>query len=113
MGAWKSLFDRMREKKDELQRKAVKKAARTAIDSAGKAVERVLFGKLDDDEGEKLAEAEQEKPDPFAKLKAAEAEKKEREREEKLRAKERARARDQLEKDVDADLAELKKKLGK
>ena len=111
MGSWKSLFDRVKEKKDELQRKAVKKAARTAIDSAGKAVERVLFGKLDDDEDEKAAEPE--KPDPFAKLKAAEAEKKEREREEKRRTKERAAEKEQLERDVDADLAELKKKLGK
>lgn len=85
MGDWKDFLDRIADKRDELARKAVKKAARTAIDSAGKAIGRVLFGKLDDDEAKTPPE---EPPDPFAKLKAAEAEKKEqerREREEKKR----------------------------
>ncbi len=84
MGDWKDFLDRIADKKNDLARKAVKKAARSAIDSAGKVIGRVLFGNLDEDEAGKPPE---EKPDPFAKLKAAEAEKKEREREEKLRAK--------------------------
>jgi hypothetical protein len=81
---WKDLLERVSDKTSELRRKALKKAARTAIDSAGKVVGRVLFGNLDDDE---TKPAEEPKPDPFAKLKAAEAERKEREREEKRRAK--------------------------
>jgi hypothetical protein len=78
MSLWSSLAERMREKRDELARKAVKKAAQTAVDSAGKAVgsvgkaiSRAFFGE---------DESNAAKPDPFAKLKAAEAEKKERER---------------------------------
>jgi hypothetical protein len=86
VGDFKDFLDRIADKRNELARKAVKKAARTAIDSAGKAISRVLFGNLDDDDEAKNP-AEAEMPDPFAKLKAAEAEKREREREEKRRAK--------------------------
>jgi hypothetical protein len=71
MGVWKSLVDRMKDKRDELARKAAKKAA----GSVGKAIEKALFGDLDEKD-----EISEEAPDPFAKLKAAEAEKKERER---------------------------------
>jgi exonuclease VII large subunit len=117
MGVWKSFVDRMKDKREELQRKAVKKAAQTALDSAGKAVdlagkavERALFGNLDDDDDAKKGAPPP--PDPFAKLKAREAERKEQEREEKRRAKE-AKARElRLEKEVDSDLAALKKRLG-
>jgi hypothetical protein len=84
VGDLKDFLDRIADKRNELARKAVKKAARSAIDSAGKAIGRVLFGNLDDDE---TKPAEEQKPDPFAKLKAAEAEKREREREEKRSAK--------------------------
>ncbi|HEY5241712.1 MAG TPA: hypothetical protein VIJ22_09615 [Polyangiaceae bacterium] len=84
MGVWKSLVDRMKDKRDELARKAARKAAQTAVDSAGrlvggvgKALERALFGDLEDNSE---APAEKAPADPFAKLKAAEAEKKERER---------------------------------
>ena len=84
MSLWSSLAERMRENRDELARKAVKKAAQTAVDSAGKAVGsvgkaigRAFFG---EDESDAAKPAEPEQGDPFAKLKAAEAEKKERER---------------------------------
>ncbi len=87
MGVWKSLVDRMKDKRDELARKAAKKAAQTAVDSAGKlvagvgnALERAIFGDLSN---EAEPPAEKAPSDPFAKLKAAEAEKKERERLEK------------------------------
>jgi hypothetical protein len=118
MGVWKSIADRMKAKKDELQRRAVRKAAETALDSAGKAVQsagkavgKALFGDLDDEAATgKAAEAP---PDPFAKLKAQEKETKERERQEKRRAQERAEAEAKLEKDVDEELAALKKRLDK
>ena len=80
MGVWKSLVTRMKDKRDELARKAAKRAAGAVVDSAGKAVdsvskaiEKAVFGDP--------AEHEETPPaDPFAKLKAAEAEKKEREK---------------------------------
>ncbi len=126
MGVWKSIADRMKAKKDELQRKAVRKAAETAVDqagkamhSAGKAVGRALFGDLDEGE-ERESAPPATPPDPFAKLKAAEKEKAERERQDRERqreearqAKERAAAKAKLEKDVDDELAALKKRLGK
>jgi hypothetical protein len=84
MGLWKSLAERMREKRDELARKALKKAAETAVDSAGKAVGsvskaigRAFFG---EEESDVVKSDKPEPPDPFAKLKAAEAQRKERER---------------------------------
>ena len=118
MGVWKSLVDGMREKRDELARRAAKKAARTAVSSAGKmvdgvskAIEDAIFG---DGDGAKADDASPEATtDPFAKLKAAEAEKKEREREEKRLAKERVAAQKKADREVDAELAALKKKLGK
>jgi hypothetical protein len=120
MGVWKSLVERMKDKREELQRKAVKKAARAALDGAGKtvdlagrAVERVLFGNLDDDEDGKAKKKPEPPADPFAKLKAAEAAQKEREREEKQRAKDERARKARVDAEVDADLAALKKKLGK
>src|SRR5580698_10323916 len=89
---WRSLLDRMKDKKDELQRKAVKKAAQGALDSAGRAIEKALFGDAPPD-----APREPAPPDPFAKLKAAEADKKE-----------RAAAQKKLDREVDAELRALK-----
>jgi hypothetical protein len=106
---WKSVVDRMKDKKDELQRKAVKKAAQGALDSAGRAIEKALFGDLPTSE----PKAETEKPDPFAKLKAAEAEARERARQDQARAKERAGAKAKADEEIDAELAALKKKLRK
>ena len=120
MGLWKSISDRMKAKREELQRRAVRKAAETALDSAGKAVEsagkavgRALFGDGSDDEAAAQEKAPETPPDPFAKLKAREKADKERAREEKRRDEERAAAKARLEKDVDEELAALKKKLGK
>jgi hypothetical protein len=107
---WKSLVDRMKDKKDELQRKAVKKAAQGALDSAGRAIEKAIFGdsKADAAEAEKV-----EAVDPFAKLKAAEAQTRDRERQDKAKAKERAAAKAKVDEEVDAELAAMKKKLRK
>jgi hypothetical protein len=127
------LARKAQEKRDELARKAAKRAAKTAleqgakaamgaIDGAGKAIERVLFGdeerdkerdeeraraKNDDAEDEP---AEQARPDPFAKLKAAEAAKAERGAENERVV--RAAKHEAEEKEIDAELAALKKKLG-
>jgi len=54
-----------------LWRKAVKKIAKGALDSTGRAIKGALLG-----DG-KPAPDEEEKPDPFAKLKAAEKAEKE------------------------------------
>jgi hypothetical protein len=72
VGDWKDLLNRALAQTEGLERRALKKAAKTA----GKALGRLVFGDLDEDEAKK----EEEKPDPFAKLKAAEAERKEREK---------------------------------
>jgi hypothetical protein len=117
MGVWKSLVERMRDTRDEFARKAAKKVARTALDSAGKAVgsagnalERALFG----DDARKPSGTEQApKVDPFAKLKAAEAERKARERREKERVPERAADKRTLDEVVDAESAAMQKKLRK
>jgi hypothetical protein len=117
MGLFKSILDKVRDKKDELQKAAAKKAARIAVDqsakaakgalnSAGKAIEKALFGNAEEEHPH-----EEEKPDPFAQLKASEAEKKRRDREEKLHAAERAEEQAKAEKEIDAELAALKKKL--
>ena len=87
MGVWKSLLERAKEKKDELQRKAVRKAARGAVEAAGKVVdaaskvvEDAVFGEMPESAAK---DAEAPPPDPFAKLKKAEAERKAAERAEK------------------------------
>jgi hypothetical protein len=82
MSDLKSFVDRMRAKSSEVTRKAVRRAAGLALSSAGRAVQRVVFGAPDGAE-QPSAEAP---PDPFAKLK-------EREREEKRQAEARAAAK--------------------
>jgi hypothetical protein len=117
MGLLKSLVEKVKGKKDELQKKAAKKAAKVAIDrsaraakgaldSAGNAIERAIFGDVEE-------EAATEAPDPFAALKATEAKKKEDALEEKRHAKERTAKQARSELEVDAELAAMKKKLGK
>ena len=108
MSLWKSLVDRMKEKKDELQKQAVKKVARGALDSAGRVIDKALFGERPGDAPEMP-----EPPDPFAKLKAAETAKKESERRERAQAKERAAAQKKLDREVDAELAAMKDRLRK
>jgi len=116
MSVWKSLVERMKDTRDELARKAAKRVAQAALDSAGKAADsagkalgRVLFGeKL---RGSGAEDAPQ--PDPFAKLKAAEAAKKARERSDKEKEGERAAETKKLDEDVDTELAAMKKKLSK
>ena len=128
MSIFKSLVDRVKEKKDELQREALKRAAKGTlkaagsavegtVDRAGKALERVIFGdevggepKDAEAEGEGAAEA---RPDPFAKQKAAEVERSARKHEEERRSKERALREKKLDAEVDEELAALKKRLGK
>jgi hypothetical protein len=84
-------------------------SAGRAVGSVGKAIEKALFGDAEEAE----PPSEKAPPDPFAKLKAAEAEKKKREGDERREAKERAATAKKLNRDVDAELAEMKKKLGK
>lgn len=72
-----------------------KKAALGAADTMGEAIEKAIFGDVEGSRERKTPEA----PDPFARLKAKE--KAERE------------AAEKAEEEVDADLRELKKRLGK
>jgi hypothetical protein len=132
MGIFKSLVDKVKDKSDELAKKTAEKAARKAaevamdrsakaakgaLDSAGRVIEKAIFGDVVAEEDEESARARQAKeeaaPDPFAKVKAQEAAKKERAREETVRAKERAEREKKIDRDVDAELLALKKKLGK
>ena len=130
MGVFKSLVDKAKDKKDELQKKAARKAARTAleqgakaamgaIDGAGKAIERALFGDAEEEGKTEDDEAPASKRDPFAKQKAAEADKRRAaarpERgvkdDDALRAGRAAKVAAE-EKEIDAELAALKRKLG-
>ncbi len=141
MGFWKGLVDKVAQKKDELEeeakKRAAKKAAEMAIDSgkaaakaavknagktldyAGKKLEEALFGEAtpDDDappssgKPAKKPEKSEKGPDPFAKLKADEAARKERDKEEKAATKSREEARAKTEREVDDELAALKKKI--
>jgi hypothetical protein len=108
----------VKEKKDELQKKAVKRAAEVALDQsakaakgivkgAGKALGHALFGDERDAHEGVAASAPEAPPDPFAKLKAAERE--------RAAAEQRERAGEAaaVEQDVDAELAALKKRLGR
>lgn len=131
MSFWKGLADKVTSKKAELEeeakRRAAKKAGEMAIET-GKAAARSAVknaGKTLDFAGKKLGEAlfgpdpsdgidEEEKaaaPDPFAKLKAEEAARKVATQKEKLAAKDRAAARAKTEREVDDELAALKKKI--
>ena len=132
MGLFKSLVDKMKTGTDDLAKKAAKKAAEVAfgqskkaakgaLASAGKAIEKALFGDAEEENAQKtkVQEEKEAKPDPFAKLKAADAAKKEREREESRRARgagdraaERAKRDAADAREVDDELAALKKKLG-
>lgn len=107
------LLDKLKEKRNELVRRAAGKAADAALDrtrkaalgaadTVGEAIERAIFG---DVESSKTEEGTPQAPDPFARLKAKE--KAERE------AAERAEQAGKADKDVDAELRELKKRLGK
>ncbi len=109
----RSLLDKLRDKRNELVRRAAgkaadvaldrtKKAALGAADSVGEAIERAIFG---DVESSKKDEGAPQAPDPFARLKAKE--KAERE------AEDRSEKAEKAEKDVDTELRELKKRLGK
>lgn len=111
-------------------RAAVKNAGKT-LDYAGKKLEEAIFGEAssDDDEApasskpaanakrgsERNESAPAKGPDPFAKLKAEEAARKaaakEREQEEKAAARAREDARAKTEREVDDELAALKKKI--
>ncbi len=132
MGFWKGLVDKATKKKEELEeeakKRAAKKAAEMAIDT-GKAAARSAVknaGKTLDYAGKKLGEAlfgpeEGEEappsssataaPDPFAKLKAEEAARKLATQKEKTASKEREQARERTEREVDDELAALKKKI--
>lgn len=131
MGFWKGLVDKATKKKEELEeeakKRAAKKAAELAIDT-GKAAARSAVknaGKTLDYAGKKLGEAlfgpgEEEDspasgasaaPDPFAKLKADEAARKLSTQKEKVAVKEREQARAKTEREVDDELAALKKKI--
>lgn len=127
MGLFKSLLDKVKGAQEDLEKKAAKKAgevalqqgakaAKNAIDAAGNAIERAIFGDVEGD----AKTSPIEPPDPFAKVKADAAAKKERdaelrakERDEQRRAKERAAREAKVEREVDDELAAMKKRLGK
>lgn len=137
MSFWKGLVDKVTQKKEELEdeakRRAAKKAAEMAIgtgkaaakaavknagrtlDYAGKKLEEALFGEASsDDDGASPSSTRkpaEKAPDPFAKLKAEEAARKVREKEEKAAARSREETRAKTERDVDDELAALKKKI--
>src|SRR5450755_3620786 len=118
MALFKSLADKIQKKKDELQAKAAERAAeiaiergkRAALDAAAgarKKIEEALFG-----DGEEEEEKPSKKPTPKSKREAEPA-KKPPPKDDAVKAalaKERAR---KLEKDVDDDLAALKKRIAK
>ena len=133
MGLWKGLVDKVSQKKEELEeeakKRAAKKAAEIAIDT-GKAAARSAVknaGKTLDFAGKKLGEAlfgpepeggaqspeasKKAAPDPFAKVKADEAARKVATQTEKTAVKEREQARARSEREVDDELAALKKKI--
>ena len=113
MGGPKSFLDKLKDKRNELVRRAAgkaadaaldrtKKAALGAADTVGEAIERAIFGDVEPSTKE---EGTPQAPDPFARLKAKE--KAERE------AVERAEDAEKADEEVDAELRELKKRLGK
>jgi hypothetical protein len=111
---------------------AVKNAGRT-LDYAGKKLEEAIFGSASSDDDDAPSSSTsgasgkkpEKGPDPFAKLKADEAAKKERDKEgrvnhttrasegrsDKAAAKSREQARAKTEREVDDELAALKKKI--
>lgn len=81
VGLFDDLGDKLKKKRQELQSRAAKKAAKMAlegakraVDSAGKAIEKAVFGEAAGGDESKTPEP----PDPFAHLKARERERKER-----------------------------------
>jgi hypothetical protein len=137
MGFWKELVDKVAQKKQELEEEAKKRAAKKAaemaldtgkaaakaavknagrtLDYAGKKLEEAIFGSASsaDDDAPASASGNEpsQPPDPFAKLKADEAAKKERDKEGQVAAKSREQARAKTEREVDDELAALKKKI--
>ena len=102
---------------------AVKNAGKT-LDYAGRKLEEALFGDARSREATpdedappssskpiKKADKPERGPDPFAKLKADEVARKERDKEEKTAAKSREESRAKTEREVDDELAALKKKI--
>ena len=133
MGFWKGLVDKVGQKKEELEEEAKKRAAKKAaemaletgkaaarsavknagktLDYAGKKLGEALFGPSDADDEEAPSSTKKEAPDPFATLKAKEAAQKLATQKAKVAAKERAETRARTERDVDDELAALKKKI--
>jgi hypothetical protein len=125
MGVFKSIADKAKEQRDLLAKKAAKKAAKTAleqgakaamgaIDAAGNAIERAIFGDSEEQDAPKgKPERDEPPPDPFAKLKAAaEAMKEDERKEEDAARRARAARAAEDEKAIDAELEALKKKIG-
>jgi hypothetical protein len=110
VGRLATLLDKVKDKRNELVRRAAgkaadvaldrtKKAALGAADSVGEALEKVLFGDVDTSKEGSAPAARPEAPDPFASLKAKE------------RAACEAKAAGDAE--VDAELEALKKRLAR
>lgn len=116
------MLDKLQAKKEELQKEAAKKAAevalekskqaaKSAVTNAGKTLEKVLFGDAPESEKEPTSEAKQKAAGD--KLRAAAERQKVREESDAKERAEREHKERQLERDVDDELAALKKKLGK
>src|ERR1700736_5168462 len=108
MSLLKSLAERARAKREELQRRAAKKVAKVALDATarvargaadfiGEALEQAMFGVTSKPDEIEEAQVPTAQPDPFARVKAAEAE--------------RANV-DRAKRKSDAELAAHQKKLG-
>ncbi len=131
MGFWKGLVDKVARKKEELSEEAKKRAAKKAgelaldtgkaaaraavknagktLDYAGKKLEEALFGVADVEAAS--PSAPKDAPDPFAKVKADEIARNLATKKEKAASRERQQARAQTEREVDDELAALKKKI--
>ncbi len=114
MAGPKSFLDKLKDKRNELVRRAAgkaadaaldrtKKAALGAADTVGEAIERAIFGDVESSKNEEQAPRA---PDPFARLKA-------KEKAEREAADDRADKAAKAEEEVDAELRELKRRLGK
>jgi hypothetical protein len=118
VGRFSSLLGKMKESRDELVRRAAKKAAdaaldrtkdaaRGALDSVSDTIERAIFGNVlkgDADKAPREKKDASEVPDPFAKLKA---------REREPAPAPPAPTPGAADDDVEAELGALKKRLGK
>ena len=133
MGFWKELVDKAAAKKDELSEEAKRRAAKRAgemaldtgkaaaraavksagktLDYAGRRLEQAIFGGPLPGEEPARSAATAEAPDPFAKVKADLVARTAAVRQDSIVSREREQARARSAREVDDELAELKRKI--